>query len=37
MAARLGVHPVEVASDHSVFALQPRELAAVLAAQVRSA
>ena len=26
MAARLGVEPIEVASDHSVFALQPREL-----------
>ena len=37
MAACLGVDPIEVASDHSVFALQPRELAAVLAAQGRSA
>jgi pimeloyl-ACP methyl ester carboxylesterase len=36
MAARLGVDPIEIASDHSVFALQPRELAAVLAAQGRS-
>ena len=32
MAARLGVEPVEIASDHSVFNLQPRALAAVLAA-----
>jgi pimeloyl-ACP methyl ester carboxylesterase len=32
MAARLGVEPIEIASDHAVFALQPRELAAVLAA-----
>jgi pimeloyl-ACP methyl ester carboxylesterase len=31
MAARLGVTPVEIASDHSVFALRPRELAALLA------
>ena len=30
--AFLGVEPVEIASDHAVFALQPRELAAVLAA-----
>ncbi len=30
MAARLGVEPVEVASDHAVFALQPRELALLL-------
>jgi pimeloyl-ACP methyl ester carboxylesterase len=36
MAARLGVDPVEIASDHSVFTLQPRELAAMLTAQVRS-
>jgi len=36
MAARLGVEPIEIASDHAVFALQPRELAAVLAAQGRS-
>jgi pimeloyl-ACP methyl ester carboxylesterase len=33
MAARLGVAPIEIASDHSVFTLRPRELAAVLAAQ----
>jgi hypothetical protein len=31
MAARLGVEPIEIASDHSVFALRPQELAAVLA------
>jgi hypothetical protein len=31
------VDPVEIASDHSVFALQPRGLAAVLAAQARTA
>jgi pimeloyl-ACP methyl ester carboxylesterase len=36
MAARLGVEPIAIASDHSVFALQPRELAAVLTAQQRS-
>jgi pimeloyl-ACP methyl ester carboxylesterase len=30
MAARLGVEPIEVASDHSVFAIRPHELAAVL-------
>jgi hypothetical protein len=30
MAARLGVNPIEIASDHSVFALRPRELAALL-------
>lgn len=30
MAARLGVEPIEVASDHAVFAVRPRELAAVL-------
>ena len=34
MAARLGVVPIEIASDHAVFNLQPRELAQVLAAQV---
>jgi hypothetical protein len=28
----LGLEPIEVASDHAVFALQPRDLAAVLAA-----
>lgn len=32
MAARLGVEPIELASDHAALALQPRELAAVLAA-----
>jgi len=31
MAARLGVEPIEIASEHAVFALRPRELAAVLA------
>ena len=31
MAARLGVEPIEIASDHAVFTLQPLELAAVLA------
>jgi pimeloyl-ACP methyl ester carboxylesterase len=30
MAARLGVKPIEIPSDHAVFALQPRELAVVL-------
>ena len=30
MAARLGVEPIEIASEHAVFALRPRELAAVL-------
>jgi pimeloyl-ACP methyl ester carboxylesterase len=30
MAARLGVEPIELASDHAVFAIRPRELAAVL-------
>jgi pimeloyl-ACP methyl ester carboxylesterase len=30
MAARLGVEPIEIASDHAVFALRPRELAALL-------
>jgi hypothetical protein len=32
MAARLGVEPIVIASYHAVFALQPRVLAAVLAA-----
>lgn len=32
MAARLGVEPVEIASDHAVFNLRPRELAALLVA-----
>lgn len=36
MAARLGVEPVELASDHAVFTLHPRELAAVLAGEGRS-
>jgi pimeloyl-ACP methyl ester carboxylesterase len=35
MAARLGVDTIEIASDHSVFALRPRELATILAAQVQ--
>ncbi len=30
MAARLGVGPVELASDHAVFTLRPRELAPLL-------
>lgn len=30
MAARLRVEPVEIPSDHAVFALRPRELAALL-------
>ncbi len=30
MAARLGVEPVELASDHAVFTLRPRELAPLL-------
>jgi len=33
MAARLGVDPIEIASDHAVFAFQPRELVALLAVQ----
>ncbi|MEO7437142.1 MAG: alpha/beta fold hydrolase [Candidatus Binatia bacterium] len=36
MAARLGVEPIEIASEHAVFTFQPHELAAVLAAQCRS-
>ena len=32
MAARLGVEPLEIASDHAAFTYHPRELAAVLAA-----
>jgi hypothetical protein len=36
MAARLGLAPTEIASDHAVFTLEPRALAQVLAAQVRS-
>jgi pimeloyl-ACP methyl ester carboxylesterase len=31
MAARLGVDPVEIASDHAVFAIRPHDLAALLA------
>jgi pimeloyl-ACP methyl ester carboxylesterase len=31
MAARLGVEPIEIASDHAVFTLRPHELAAILA------
>ena len=31
MAAHLGVELIEIRSDHAVFSLQPRELAAVLA------
>jgi hypothetical protein len=31
MAARLGVEPVEIASEHAIFSFRPRELAAVLA------
>jgi pimeloyl-ACP methyl ester carboxylesterase len=30
MAARLGVEPIEIASEHAVFAQRPRELAALL-------
>jgi hypothetical protein len=30
MAARLGVEPLEIASDHAVFSLRPHELAALL-------
>ena len=30
MAARLGVEPIEIASDHAVFTLRPRELAPLL-------
>lgn len=37
MAARLGVGPIEIASDHAVFTLRPRELAAALAAQADGA
>jgi hypothetical protein len=36
MATRLGVKPIEIAAEHAVFTFQPRELAAVLAAQGRS-
>jgi hypothetical protein len=31
MAARLGVEPIEIPSEHAVFTVRPRELAAVLA------
>jgi len=31
MAARLGVEPIEIASEHAVFTFRPRELATVLA------
>ena len=31
VAARLGVEPIEIASEHAIFALRPRELAAALA------
>lgn len=31
MAARLGVEPIEIASEHAVFAARPRELASALA------
>jgi hypothetical protein len=30
MAARLGVDPIQIASDHAIFAQRPRELAALL-------
>ena len=30
LAARLGVEPIGIASEHAVFAVRPRELAAVL-------
>jgi pimeloyl-ACP methyl ester carboxylesterase len=32
MAARLGVEPIEIASDHAVFTLRPHDLAGILAA-----
>jgi pimeloyl-ACP methyl ester carboxylesterase len=35
MAARLGVEPTEIVSDHAVFSLEPRALAATLAEQSR--
>jgi hypothetical protein len=35
MAARLGLDAIEIASDHSVFTLKPRELATILAAQAQ--
>jgi hypothetical protein len=30
MAARLGVEPIEIASDHAVFTLRPHELVTLL-------
>jgi hypothetical protein len=30
MALRLGVRPIEIACEHAVFNLRPRELAAAL-------
>lgn len=36
MAARLGVEPVQVASEHAVFTFHARELAAALAASANS-
>jgi hypothetical protein len=33
MVARLGVDPIEIASDHAVFSLRPRELAPLLTAE----
>jgi hypothetical protein len=30
MAARRGVDPIQIASDHAIFAQRPRELAALL-------
>jgi pimeloyl-ACP methyl ester carboxylesterase len=36
MAARMGLDTIEIASDHAVFTLKPRELATILAAQVES-
>jgi pimeloyl-ACP methyl ester carboxylesterase len=36
MAARLGVAPIEIASDHAVFSFRPRELAAVLVSRFRN-
>lgn len=36
MAARLGVEPIAIASEHAVFTFRPRELAAVLVAQCGS-
>jgi pimeloyl-ACP methyl ester carboxylesterase len=36
MAARLGVVPVEIATEHAAFMLRPRELAALLAGQAHA-